>query len=91
MPSDPYLNVFAGDPDREPPANPRPGVVDDAWWGSQFTAEQRAAYERGVAMANAVPEPSHNDGRIALDDVVSFRCPPFLTADYDPTHRANIR
>ena len=40
---------------------------------------------------NAVPEPSHNDGRIALDDVVSFRCPPFLTADYDPTHRANIR
>lgn len=56
-----------------------------------LTTEQRAAYERGVAMANAVPEPSHHDGRIALDDVVSFRCPPFLTTDYDPTHRANIR
>jgi len=47
--------------------------------------------DRSVAMANAVPEPSHHDGRIALDDVVSFRCPPFLTTDYDPTHRANIR
>ncbi len=27
----------------------------------------------------------------APEHVVSFRCPPFLTTDYDPTHRANIR
>jgi len=28
-----------------------------------------------------------HDGRITLDDVISFHVPSFLTADYDPTYR----
>lgn len=58
---------------------------------ARFSDEQLAALARGVAAANAVHAEPPRDARIAIEDVVSFRCPAFLTADYDPTHKVTRR
>ena len=58
-----------------------------------MSAEQAAAFAAGVqhaAAAGVVPS-AKVDARIALDDVVSFRRPAFLTVDYDPTYRPAVR
>lgn len=56
-----------------------------------FTPSQVAAHGRGVDAANTVGDATRHDSRIAVDDVVSFRCPSFLTVDYDPTHKVTRR
>lgn len=58
-----------------------------------MTPEQAAAHERGTAHAAAAADiaSAKQDTRIDIEDVVSFRCPSFLTLDYDPTYRPAVR
>jgi hypothetical protein len=58
-----------------------------------MSAEQAEAFARGTRHAEAAASAATAkiDGRIALDDVVSFRPPSFLTVDYDPTYRPAVR
>ena len=65
--------------------------------GSFCTIRSRAFDEQLAALARGSPPPTPynaeppRDARIAIEDVVSFRCPAFLTADYDPTHKVTRR
>ena len=59
-----------------------------------MSAEQAAAFARGLdhaAAASTAATSKPDSRRIDLEQVVSFRCPPYLTLDYDPTYRPAVR